>query len=255
MSEQGSPLSSGGESYASAATRVPADKRASYWEDFIDIFYAPSAVFRRREHAGFGVPMLVVTVLITVIAVATTSALQPVLDAEAARVLVEMQQRRPDLPPNAGASLRTGMELTARWGPLLMIPVMMFLVGLALWVVGKAVDAKQSLGASIMVASYAFVPRVVGSLVNGVQGLLLDPSTLNGFNRLSIGPARFVDADSASRGLVLLLTRLDLWTLWSTVLLAIGLSVTGKVSRAKGALAAAAVWVLASALMLARTLG
>jgi hypothetical protein len=31
--------------------------RTAVWEDFIDIFYAPSAVFRRREQGSVLVPM------------------------------------------------------------------------------------------------------------------------------------------------------------------------------------------------------
>lgn len=256
MSEQGNPLGSSGAAYASPSDRAPApaEKRASYWEDFVDIFYAPSAVFRRREHSGFGVPMLVVTVLITVIAVATAGVLQPVLDAEAGRAFALALQKRPDMPPGAAETMRHGVELFAKWGPLILMPVMMFIVGLMLWVAGKAVDAKQSLGASIMVASYAFVPRVLGALLNGVQALVLDPSTLNGFNRISLGPARFVDADSTSQAMVVFLMRFDVATIWATVLLAIGLSVTGKVSRAKGAIGAAAVWLLATALLVVRAL-
>jgi hypothetical protein len=38
--------------------------------------------------------------------------------------------------------------------------------------------------------------------------------------------------------------RLDVFTLWVTVLIAIGLAVTGKISRGKAAVAAAIVWVI-----------
>jgi hypothetical protein len=40
-----------------------AEPRASRWEDFIDIFYAPASVFARRATSGFFLPMVVVTVL------------------------------------------------------------------------------------------------------------------------------------------------------------------------------------------------
>ena len=42
---------------------VAAQPNASRWEDFIDIFYAPSSVFARRAASGFLLPMVVITVL------------------------------------------------------------------------------------------------------------------------------------------------------------------------------------------------
>lgn len=254
MTEQSTSASGAGyDPHTSPAPSVP-EKRASYWEDFIDIFYAPSQVFRRREHSGFGVPMLVITLLITVIGVATSGAMQSVIDGEFARASAKALQQNPNLPPDALAKMRGFTEFFAKWGAVVLVPVAMFLTGLCLWVIGKLLDAKQTLAAAIMVTAYAFTPRVLQSLLNAVQGLLLDASTLNGFNRLSLGPARFFDPDTTSPLAIALLMRLDLITIWATVLLAIGLAVTGKISRRKAAIGAAAVWLLATlpALMSAR---
>ena len=44
--------------------------------------------------------------------------------------------------------------------------------------------------------------------------------------------------------------RLDVFTIWVTVLLAIGLAVTGNVSRSRAAIAAAIVWLLGAAPLL-----
>ena len=45
------------------ATKPVDPQRVAIWEDFIDIFYAPSAVFRRREHGSVFIPLIVVTLL------------------------------------------------------------------------------------------------------------------------------------------------------------------------------------------------
>ena len=47
---------------AMQATPVAAP-RAAIWEDFIDIFYAPSSVFRRREAGNFFIPLAVITIV------------------------------------------------------------------------------------------------------------------------------------------------------------------------------------------------
>jgi hypothetical protein len=72
----------------------------------------------------------------------------------------------------------------------------------------------------------------------------MDPASLNGQYRVSLSAARFLDPDVASPVLVGLLSRIDLFTIWVTVLIAIGLAVTGKISRAKAAIAAAVIWLL-----------
>jgi hypothetical protein len=131
----------------------------------------------------------------------------------------------------------------AKFGAIIFVPVGMFLTGLVLWLVGKLFDAKESLAAAIMVAAYAFVPRILEGVLAGVQGLLLDPASLNGRFKLSLGLGRFLDPDTASPVLLALLGRVDVFTIWVTVLLAIGLSVTGRIPRSRAAAAAAIVWV------------
>jgi hypothetical protein len=84
---------------------------------------------------------------------------------------------------------------------------------------------------------------VLEGVLAGAQGLLLDPATLNGRFKLSLGVGRFFDPDTASPVLLALVGRVDVFTIWVTVLLAIGLSVTGRIPRSRAAVAAAIVWV------------
>lgn len=223
---------------AAAAAAPP----ASWWEDFIDIFYAPSQVYARRAGSGFGLPMVVVTVLIALIAIANSGVMQPIMDAEFTRATAAAMRKNPQLTPEMMAKGRAFGEAIAKYGTFVFIPVGMFLTGLALWVVGKFVDAKESLSAAIMVAAYAYVPRVVEGVLAGVQGLLLDPANLNGRFRLSLGVGRFLDPDTTSPVALALLGRIDVFTIWVTVLLAIGLAVTGRIPRSRAAIAAVIMW-------------
>ena len=217
---------------------------ASWWEDFVDIFYAPSQVFARRAGAGFGVPMLVVTVLVGLIGIANSGVMQPVMDAEFTRATATQMRNNPQVTPEMMARGRGFADVIAKYGAFIFVPVGIFLTGLALWLCGKLVDAKEALSAAVMVAAYAFVPRIVESVLRGVQGLLMDPATLDGQLRLSLGVGRFLDPDTASPVLLALLARVDVFTIWVTVLLAIGLSVTGRIPRARAAIAAALVWMI-----------
>lgn len=219
---------------------APADR----WEDFIDIFHAPSQVYARRERAGFGIPMLVVTVALALIATANSGVLQPIMDAEFTRGTAAAMRQNPQLTPEMMQKGRAFSEAIAKYGAVVFVPVGIFLTGLALWLCGKLVDATEPLSAAVMVAAYAFLPRILEGVLVGVQGLIVDPATLTGRFRLSLGLGRFLDPDSASPVLLALLGRVDLFTIWVTLLLAIGLSVTGRIPRSRAAMAAALVWVL-----------
>jgi hypothetical protein len=231
-------------SYDPSVANAPEAKPAAWWEDFIDIFYAPSQVFARRARAEFGLPMIVVTVLIALIAFANTGVMQPIMDAEFSRATTAAMAKNPQVTAEMMQKGRGIADVIARFGAVVFVPVGIFLTGLMLWVAGKLVDAKEGLGQAIMVAAYSFVPRVLEGVITGIQGLLLDPATLNGRFRLSLGVGRFLDPDTASPVLLALAGRLDVFTIWVTVLLAIGLSVTGRIPRARAAIAAALVWLL-----------
>ncbi len=230
---------------APAARGAPAEpEKASVWEDFIDIFYAPSAVFARRENGSFWIPMLVVSLLLGIIFFATSGVLQPMLDAEFDRGMESAMRQNPQLTPEMMAKGRGIGETMAKVMAFIIGPIVIFFVGLVLWGAGKIVEARQTFHAALVVAAYSYVPKLLEGVLAGVQGLILDPSTLDGRYRVTLGPGRFLDPDTASPVLLALVGRLDVFTLWVTVLLAIGLAVTGRISRQRAALAAAIVWLV-----------
>ena len=210
----------------------------------MDIFYAPASVFARRATSGFGIPMLVVTVLIGTLFLVNTGVMQPIMDAEFSRATAAAMRKNPKVTAEQMAQFRGIGEKFAAVFAFVGPPVAIFVVGLISWIAGKFVDAKQTFGAALMVAAYAFIPRVIGGIAAGVQGLLMDPASLDSQYRISLGPARFLDPDSASPVLLAVAGRLDVFTIWVTVLLVIGLSVTGRISRRRAAIAGVIVWMI-----------
>jgi hypothetical protein len=231
-----------GASEAGATTTAPSS--ASRWEDFIDIFYAPSTVFARRAGSGFGIPMLVVTLALAAVGLATFNAMSPIMDAEFARGAASATKK--GVTAEQMQSMRAIGEKVARVMIVIIWPVMIFLTGVVLWVCGKLVGARQTVGAAVMVAAYANVPRIVGAVLAGLQALLIDPARLDSRYAVTLSAARLLDRDAVSPVLYALAGRLDLFTLWATVLLAVGLAVTGRIPRGRAALAAGLVWVLGS---------
>jgi hypothetical protein len=223
---------------------TPAVPSASLWEDFIDIFTSPSAVFRRRENSGFGVPLLVLTVLLAILILGTKSLVSPVIDAEMARQGAHLMKSHPEI---TAAQLQQQQAMGEKFGPIfviIVIPISAMLTGLVLWVVGKIFESKQTASQAMMVATYAFFPKILASIVGAIIAFLSSPERLNGMTRLTVGLGTMLDPDKSSPVLLALLARADVFTIWETILLAIGLQITGKVSKTNSYLAAAIIWFI-----------
>lgn len=231
----------------STASAVPA-KQPSFWEDLLDIYFAPAAVFRRREHTSVWPPMLFVAIAIGVIFYVTFNTLEPIFDAEFSRNVAKQAAKSggPAATPEQMERIRGFATASTRYGLSLIMLVTIFVLGNVSWVVGKLVGSKQTYHAALVVAAWAYMPRVLGTVLNGVQGLLIDPSTLTSQLALSIGPARFFDPETTNALLYQVLGRFDLITIWVTILLAVGLYVTGKVSKSNAAAFGVLIWIVGS---------
>jgi hypothetical protein len=226
------------------ATHAPAAAPAAIWEDFIDIFYAPSSVFRRRENGNFFIPLAVITLVCAVLFYLNSGALQPMFDAEFDRGMAVARRQNPNMPPEAIETMRAFASRLQMVAIFIFLPLAMFGIGVTTWVAGKLVDAKQTFSAALVVGAYAYAPRIIDAVLQGLQGLFLDPADLDGRFRLSLGVGRFLDPDTTSPLLLAVVGRADLITIWITVLIAIGLCVTGRISLGKAAIAAAIVWLI-----------
>jgi hypothetical protein len=226
------------------AVKNEEDGRAGLWEDFVDIFYAPSSVFARRSDGKFGMPLLFLVLVGTVLFFLTKNATQPIMDAEFARRSADMLRKNPNL---TAEQLSSGRGFFEMFSPILFaigITLSILGTGLVLWAVGKLFDAKESVAAAIMIATYAEVPRLVQILTNAAQGLIMSPEKLNSMNAVGFSLARFMDPDNASQVMIALASRVDLFTIWITVLLAIGLHVVGKIPKQQAAIVAAITWAV-----------
>ena len=219
-------------------------EKAGVAEDFFDIFYAPAAVFARRASGNFWIPMLVVSLLTGAFFLATRGVTRPIMDAEMSRAEAAQLKANPQLTPEQLSVGRSMQEKISPIGAFVFPPIGILLVALTLWLVGKAVGATQTWNAALVVSAYAYLLKPVEAFLVGAQAMLMNPASLDGRLRVSIGVARFLDPATTSPVLLAAIGRLDLFTLWFTALLAIGLSVTGKISRRDAAIAGAIVWII-----------
>jgi hypothetical protein len=94
-----------------------------------------------------------------------------------------------------------------------------------------------------MVATYASFPKVLGLVAGALVVFLMDPASITSIHSAMISLGRFADP-TASPVLAALLGRVDLFLIWVTVLLGVGLHVAGKVPKVQAAAAAAIMWLL-----------
>src|SRR5687768_9056105 len=110
-----------------ASTQSPmAQSRPSVWEDFIDIFYAPSQVFARREHGNFWIPLIVVTVLSGALFYLNSGVLRPIFDAEFDRGMAAALRENPKMPPEAIERMRSIGSMIGQVAMFVFMPIGMF---------------------------------------------------------------------------------------------------------------------------------
>jgi hypothetical protein len=221
----------------------PSPAKAGLWEDFVDIFYAPSSVFARRSDGKFGLALLFLAIIGTVLFFLTKNATQPIMDAEFTRQTAAAMRKNPAITAEQMSQSRGFFEMLSPIFFAIGITISVLGTGLVLWIVGKLFDAKESVAAAMMIATYSEVPRIVQILTNAAQALVMSPEKLNSMNSVGFNLARFMDPDG-SQIMIALASRVDLFTIWVTVLLAIGLHVVGKISKQQAGIAAAITWVV-----------
>jgi hypothetical protein len=224
-------------------TATAPEPKAPSWEDYIEIFYAPSRVFARRG-TRWGGPLLVLVVAAALVIFGTYSLLRPLYEAEGQRAMAGRLQEMT-------AEQRAQMErMSGKFGILAPVTMAAFhaivplVLGIVLWLVGKTVGAVQELGSALMVGAFSYFPRVLAWPLYALQTAVLPEEKVRGFANISFSPARLVDLDTTGLATVALLSRLDIFVLWTTFLLALGLKVTGKISTEKAVIAGVVMWVL-----------
>lgn len=235
-----------------SAPALAATKPPSTFEDIVDVFYAPAAVFERRRHAGFGLALLLYILVSTAMLYAARPIMRPVMEQQMNKAIEKMQASNPSLSQeqkDAAASRMKGMVDSpfALVAPAIMLPVSLFLVALALWIGGKVVGSSASYGQAMMVTTFSAFPRLLLTVLVTAFSLATGREMTSQYG-LGLNPVSLMP--TASPMVAAALSRLDVGVLWMTALLGIGIAVVGKVPRAKGMVAAVLVWVVASIIML-----
>lgn len=219
------------------------DTKAPSWEDYLEVFYAPSRVFARRG-TKWGGPLLVLIVASAVVIMGTYSLLRPLYDADGQRAMAGRMAEMTAEQRERMDEMSGKFAIFAPLAVLLFSAIVPMVLGILLWLVGKMLGAVQALGAAMMVAVFSYFPRILYWPILALQAAVLPEDQLTGFGSVSLSPARMIEPTADNVALMALLARLDIFVLWTTFLLGLGLKVTGKVSTEKAVLAGVIMWLL-----------
>ena len=224
-------------------TATPASAQpASRWDDYLDVFVAPAQLFRRRADGKFGHALLVFWVLMVALFFGTRSAMRPVMDVEIDRSIAQAAKANPQMTPE---QVEQGREIGRKFAPvgfILTPPILVLVLGAVVWMGAMTTGGRVSYAQGATIATFALFPKLVETISGAVQSLLMDEGNITSRFSVSLGAGRFIDPSNAV--LLALLGRVDLFTLWVTVLIGVGLKAMAKVSTAQAVGGAAVVWVI-----------
>ncbi len=225
------------------ATAAPLAAKAGVWEDFVDILHQPSVVFDRRREGQFGLALAILAVVTAILAFALHNGIAPVMDAVMAKQQAAMLAKNPNMTAEQLAVGANIGEKMSQYGSIVIVPIFAAIGAVLIWIAAKVASASIAFAPAMMISTYAGVPRVFQTVVTALQGLLLPPESFTSQYSAMIGPARFLP-DSTNPFLMTFLGGFDAFTIWTSVLIAIGIAVVARVPLKKGAIVAAIVWVV-----------
>ena len=222
-------------------SETPGTTPAGKAEDFIDVFVSPAELFRRRADAKFGLALLVLVAATALLYFATKGAMQPLYEAEFARNMPSG-----NLTPEQQQAAQRMAGVFGAIGVIVITPIAVFILGLVILLVGRAMGGGAPLffapGANI--ATFSAFPRLLGFVAGGIQALVMDEAGLTSMSKVSLGLARFFDPETTGAAMMAFGMRVELFTIWATVLIAVGLREIGRIPGGQAAGAALVIWLL-----------
>lgn len=224
---------------------TPPAKTAPLWEDFIDVFVSPAALFDRRRN-GRGSRWVVPLIVLAVLALVLYYVFLPATEAITRAAMQAQMAKNPQV--NA-ATMEKGARMMRIFGGIIVpfaIAIRALLLGLLLWLFTKLVDSALTFAQSMVIVVYASFVSILQQVAVGILVIVKNNNgaPIDAIRDTAIGPARFVPT-GASPALLAILGRFDLFVLWQLVLWIVGVKVITRTSTGRAVLAAVLVWAVA----------
>jgi hypothetical protein len=212
-----------------AVTPPPA---ASRWEDYVDIFFSPAELYRRRANDRVAPPLFTLMLLGVVFYILLLPAQRMAVAASLAST--------PDAPE---AAARIGVIVGGVVVPIAYL-VVITIGAFLLWLGARLVDLRPAFSRAMLIVTYAGFVYLLAQIAGGISVLIHGEAGLDVIRHTSFGPLRFVGDAEMNPVFTALLRRLDIFNIWQAVLWGVGIGVICRATRAHAAITGAAAWLL-----------
>ncbi|MFZ1085337.1 MAG: YIP1 family protein [Terracidiphilus sp.] len=233
----------------SAAEGVPG---LSQWQRVVNTFTAPSKTFEdiTRGNRSWWLPFLITILASYILVGAITLKIGWAQVAENAIHLDPSAAEKLEQAPPAQREMTMKFTQYGIEGSFFASPVFVLIFvsfgSLVLWgTINFVFGGKATFGSIFVVWMYGSLPGIIKALLGAVAifaGTAPESFNLNNFAPTSVGA--FLNQPETNAALYKLASALDVTTIWSMVLLAIGIAAVAKVKRGAGYIAVFGWWTL-----------
>jgi hypothetical protein len=209
------------------------EPRAARWEDFIDIYTAPGAVYRRRREDTPVPALLVLLGMALVLSVAFLPLTRRVIEA----ALAEQGTAVPD-------SVVLIMQIGGLIGGVVMTLFLVAGAAALLWLGTRLVDVELAFSRTFLVATYAGFVMLLSQIAGAVLLAMHDGGPIDPVRDLSFGMLRFFDPEAVGPLAAAALARLEPFGIWQAALWWIGVREVGRTTADKAAVVAVFAWIV-----------
>ncbi len=221
----------------------PEAAKAPLWEDVVDVFVSPAALFRRNAKASWVTPWLVLSVIFVVLYFVFMSQNGELAVASAREMMARAGRELP-----AAAQQPPGLVrhiISAIFQPVgLLIGIV--LGGFLLWIAALVAQGGPRFTQAMMIVAWASFPGILQKVVQGVLVLMKTSSgaELTPTRDISTGLLRFLDPASIPLPLMSALALVDIFALWQMILWIVALRAICNYSTGKATAVGVATWLL-----------
>ena len=218
-------------------TNPPAETK-SRWEDYLDVFFSPGELFRRRANDRLGPPLITLLVL-------ATAFYYILLPAQKMVMRAQMEANMPEggIPVGAEKMMNLMPILGGIMQPIIYL-IMTALTAFLLWALCRAVGARPTFRQMMIVSTYSMFIGLLGQVAGSISVMLHGPAGLDPIKHMTFGVTRFMDTKNTSKVLLGVLNLFTIFTIWQAVVWGIAVHVVTGVSKGKAAIVAIGTWLL-----------
>jgi hypothetical protein len=232
---------------------IPAGPGLSQTQRVTNIFSAPSKTFEdiKRGNRSWWLPWVIMALVgyLFFAAVSSKVGMQTVVDNQM-RMASESQQEQMAKAPPQQREMTAKISLYVTEGIFIAGPVFLLLVAavvaLVLWgTINFVFGGKATFGGIFAVWFFAALPSILKTLL-GIVVLFVGntPETFNIKNYAPTNVAAFLPVMETNKALYALASSLDVVTIWSLILMGMGIAIVAGVKRSSGYIAVFGWWAI-----------